>query len=102
MGTEGLTVYAHRSKVTIQEDHRVEVQLPEDFPEGPAEIIVLTNRPSGGASAGLDQSAGQSTLAALAELRSAQLTPAEGEALDGFETFQREHPVRFASLNDED
>jgi hypothetical protein len=97
-----VAVHAHKSKVTIQEDHRVEVQLPDDFPEGPAEIIVLTSRPAGGARAGSAQSARQRTLAALAELRSAQLTPEEEEVLDGFETFRREHPVRFASLKDED
>jgi hypothetical protein len=95
-------MHAHKLKVTIQEDHRVEVQLPDDFPEGPAEIIVLTNRPAGGASTGAERPARQRTLAALAELRSAQLTPEEEGVLDGFETFRREHPVRFASLKDED
>jgi len=95
-------MHAHKLKVTIQEDHRVEVQLPDDFPEGPAEIIILTSRPSGGVSAGSDRSTQQRTLAALAELRSVKLTPEEEEVLDGFETFRREHPVRFASLKDED
>ena len=94
-------VQAHKMKVTIQEDHRVEVQLPDDFPEGPAEIIVLANRPSG-TSAESERSAQQRTLAALAELRSVQLTPEEEEALDGFEAFRREHPIRFTSLKDED
>lgn len=42
-------MHAHKLKVTIQEDHRVEVRLPADFPEGPAEVIVLTNRPAGDA-----------------------------------------------------
>lgn len=37
-------MHAHKLKVTIQEDHRVEVRLPDDFPEGPAEVIVLTSR----------------------------------------------------------
>ncbi len=37
-------MHAHKLKVTIQEDHRVEVRLPDDFPEGPAEVIILTSR----------------------------------------------------------
>ena len=32
---------AHREKVTVPADHRVAVTLPEDFPAGPAEVIVL-------------------------------------------------------------
>jgi hypothetical protein len=69
--TEGLDVHAHKLKVTIQEDHRVEVRLP---------------RP----------------LAALAELRSVELTPEEEETLDGLEAFRHEHPIRFTNLADED
>jgi hypothetical protein len=92
-------VHAHKLKVTIPEDHRVEVQLPDDFPEGPAEIIVLATRSAGDAS---HLSAQQRMLAILAELRSVQLTPEEGEVLDAFETFRHEHPIRFASLNEED
>jgi hypothetical protein len=95
-------VHAHKLKVTVSEDHRVEVQLPNDFPEGPAEIIVLTNRPEGDASPGSDRSAQQQMLAALAEIRSVQLTPEEKEILDSFETFRQEHPIRFASLKEED
>ncbi|HYU31451.1 MAG TPA: hypothetical protein VEW48_04760 [Thermoanaerobaculia bacterium] len=41
-------------------------------------------------------------LAALAEIRSVQLTPEEKEILDSFETFRQEHPIRFASLKEED
>jgi hypothetical protein len=82
--------------VTIQDDHRVEVQLPADFPEGPAEIIVLTT--AGDAD---HLSAQQRMLATLAELRSVQLTPEEEEILDGFETFRKEHPFRLASLTEE-
>ncbi|HET9225574.1 MAG TPA: hypothetical protein VFR31_02840 [Thermoanaerobaculia bacterium] len=36
-------MHAHKLKVTIQ-DHRAEVRLPDDFPEGPAEVIVLASR----------------------------------------------------------
>lgn len=97
-------MHAHKLKVTIQEDHRVEVRLPDDFPEGPAEVIVLANRPAGGAQPSPEShlSARQQTLAALADLRSVQLTPEEQEVLDAFETFRHEHPIRFASLTEED
>lgn len=102
IGTEDLAVHAHKLKVTIQEDHRVEVQLPNDFPEGPAEVIVLTSRQAGDASGGSDRSAQQQMLAALAEIRSAQLTQEEEDILDAFDTFRQEHPIRFASLKAED
>jgi len=34
---------AHKLNVEIAEDHQVSVRLPEDFPAGPAEIIVLAD-----------------------------------------------------------
>jgi len=97
-------VHAHKSSVRISEDHRVEVRLPDDFPEGPAEVIVLASRSAEAARPrrGTRLPAEQGTLAALAELRSVQLTPEEQEVLGGFETFRNEHPIRFASLPDED
>jgi hypothetical protein len=101
MAREGPAVQAHRLKVTIQDDHRVEVQLPEDFPKGPAEIIVLAERPAEDTIPGPAPTALQQTLAALAELRSVPLTPEEAEALDGFEAFRQEHPIRFDSLKEE-
>ncbi len=36
-------MYAHRIKVTITADHKLSFRLPEDFPAGPAEIIVLAD-----------------------------------------------------------
>jgi len=92
MRMEVQAVHTHKLKVTIQEDHRFEVRLPDDFPEGPAEVIVLASRQADDA---------QASLAALAELRSVQLTPEEKEILDGFEGFRQEHPVRFASLTED-
>lgn len=35
-------VHAHRLAVTIPRDHQIEIRLPEDFPAGPAEVIVLS------------------------------------------------------------
>ena len=34
-------MHAHKAKVTVTEDHELAVKLPDDFPAGPAEIIVL-------------------------------------------------------------
>ncbi|MEA2562685.1 MAG: hypothetical protein QOH06_4189 [Acidobacteriota bacterium] len=59
-------MHAHKLRVTIQEDHRVEVRLPDDFPEGPAEVIVLTNWQAG----------------------DAQPSPEEKEVLDALPRFQ--------------
>ncbi len=88
-------MHAHKSKVTIREDHRVEVHLPDDFPEGPAEVFIVTNR-------SIYPAGQQQALAALAELRSVPLTPEEKQVLDDFESFRRDHPIRFSSLTDED
>ena len=34
-------MHAHKLKVTIPPDHEVAIRLPDDFPPGPAEVIVL-------------------------------------------------------------
>ena len=34
---------AHKQRVTVPTDHQLEIHLPEDFPPGPAEIIVLSS-----------------------------------------------------------
>lgn len=94
-------MHAHKLKVTIPEDHRVELRLPEDFPEGPAEVIVLASRSKGDDRGGTPPEQ-QRALAALEELRSMRLTPEEEGVLDQLETFRREHPIRFSSLADED
>ena len=89
------------SQGDLPEDHRVELRLPDDFPEGPAEVIVPAARSNGENRAGAAPEQ-QRALAALAELRSVQLTPEEEEVLDQLEAFRREHPIRFSSLTDED
>jgi len=35
-------VHVHKLKITVPEDRRIEIRLPEDFPPGPAEMIVLS------------------------------------------------------------
>jgi len=35
----------HRLRVVIPEDHRVVVEIPEDVPAGPAELILMVERP---------------------------------------------------------
>ena len=88
---------AHRLKVNIPSDHRLEiaVRLPKDFPSGPAEVIVLAapGEP-------LPSEAAVSSLSTLAEIRSLALTREEEQILDGLAEFQREHPFRLASLDD--
>jgi hypothetical protein len=32
---------AHKTTVTVREDHQVVVRLPDDFPAGEAEVIVM-------------------------------------------------------------
>ncbi len=97
-------MHAHRLKVTIPEDHRVEVRLPDDFPQGPAEVIFLTSRLAADAQTkpGGDLPAQQRTLAALAELQAVPLSSEEEAILDGFEAFRRGNPIRFASLLEEE
>lgn len=34
-------MHAHKLTVNVPSDHQVEIQLPDDFPAGPAEVIVL-------------------------------------------------------------
>lgn len=36
---------AHRARVVIPGDHRLTVELPDDFPAGEAEVIVLATTP---------------------------------------------------------
>ncbi len=36
-------MYTHRIKATITADHKLFLSLPNDFPAGPAEIIVLAD-----------------------------------------------------------
>jgi hypothetical protein len=32
---------AHRFTITVEDDHQLRLDLPSDFPSGPAEVIVL-------------------------------------------------------------
>lgn len=36
-------MHAHKLTVTVSPDHRVALRLPDDFPTGPAEVIVLAS-----------------------------------------------------------
>ena len=37
----------HRTKVTIPADHQLAVRLPDDFPAGPAEVIISADTSTG-------------------------------------------------------
>ena len=85
-------------KVTVPEEHQLEIRLPQDFPAGPAEIIVLADasveEPSERASGSL--------LAALETLRSLELTEEEERVLEDFEHFRQTYPFDLATLRDEE
>lgn len=88
---------AHKLKVTVPEDHQLEIRLPDDFPPGPAEVIVLAapkakNSPEGSR---------REMLLALEELRTFQRTEEEERVLDELEQFRQEHPFSLSSLTDE-
>jgi hypothetical protein len=94
-----VTMQAHRMKVTIPENHQLEiaVRLPEDFPSGPAEVIVLAEPPE----AKTRDEIRQQQLALIDELRHVKRSEEEERVLDEFEEFRRTHPFRIESLGDE-
>ncbi len=89
---------AHKMKVTIPEDHEVEIRLPEDFPAGPAEVIILAGSPV----ERMDDQAQRQMLQALHRLKTRKWTPEEVQILDEFEEFRRQHPIDFSSLVEEE
>jgi hypothetical protein len=90
-------MHAYKLEVTVPKDHdrEISVHLPDDFPSGPAEVIVLAGSQNVSRNAGRPP---RSTAAALKELLSFQRTPEEEKVLDDFESFQREHPFSLNSL----
>jgi hypothetical protein len=89
---------AHRQTVTVPEDHQLEIRLPADFPAGPAEVIVLAG-PSEAQE--LDETR-QEMLQVVQKLRAFKPTPEEERVVDEFEEFQRQHPINFSSLSEEE
>jgi hypothetical protein len=89
-------VKAHKLKITVPESHRLEIRLPDDFPSGPAEVIVLA---APKAKDFLAESQ-RDMLLALDELRTLQRTEEEERVLDEFEQFRQEHPFNLSSLTD--
>ena len=88
-------MHAHRLQVTVPKDHdrEISVPLPDDFPPGPAEVIVITDSQS----PALRSPRPRTT---IEKLRSFHRTPEEDKVLDDFEAFRREHPFRLDSLSD--
>jgi hypothetical protein len=91
-------VQTHKQKVTIPEDHQLEIRLPEDFPPGPAEVIVRAGSPEERA---IDETQ-QKILRVVQELRASKLTDEEDRILDEFEEFRQQHPIDFSSLSEEE
>jgi len=79
-------VRAHKLRVTVprEPDREIAVRLPNDFPAGPAEVIVLADSAS---AASVVNAPYQPTSAALDELLSFQATPEEQKILEDFEAF---------------
>lgn len=89
---------AHKMKVTVPEDHQLEIRLPRDFPSGPAEIIVLAS-PSDERT---QKRASGELLAALEGLRSMERTEEEERVLEDFDRFRQSNPFDLDSLVDRD
>ncbi len=87
---------AHKMKVTVPEDHQLEIRLPQDFPAGPAEIIVL----AAPANEGAQKRESGELLVALESLRSMERTEEEERVLEDFDRFRQANPFDLASLVD--
>ena len=80
-------MYAHKVHITIAEDYELRLRLPQDFPAGEAEVIVLSTRQKPAAEPGrverVDRNAPEHSLIrdAVARLlydRSGRGSPARG------------------------
>ncbi|HEY0510497.1 MAG TPA: hypothetical protein VGH73_01250 [Thermoanaerobaculia bacterium] len=89
---------AHKQRVTIPDDHQLEIRLPEDFPPGPAEVIVLAGSPG----RRLKEQPQRDMLRVLQDLRGQERNAEEERVLDEFEEFRRQHPIDLSSLSDEE
>ena len=81
-----LDVHAHKLQVTVPEEsnREIAVHLPDDFPDGPADVIVL----AGSQNPDADRSY-QPTEDSLEELLSFEATTEEEKILEDFESFRR-------------
>jgi hypothetical protein len=86
-------------KVTVPENHHLEIRLPQDFPAGPAEIIVLAGPAAG---EGSTKSASKQLLSALESLRAMERTDEEEHVLEDFTRFREMNPFDLTSLKDRD
>jgi hypothetical protein len=86
-------MHIHKLQINVPENHdrEISIPLPDDFPSGPAEVIVLAAPHKASRPPAL-------TTSALAELLSFQRTPEEEKVLDDFESFQRVYPFSLSSL----
>ena len=96
-------MHAHKLQVTVPTDHdrEISVRLPDDFPPGPAEVIVLADSLNAQGDVSRQSRPTEAALGALREFLSFQATPEEEKVLDDFDSFQREHPFSLNSLTDE-
>lgn len=80
-------MHAHKIKVTVPADHQLSVPLPDDFPAGPAEVIILAETPS------------EKQVVSLAGVLAPTVAPAEEEdpVADALRAFRQERQDRFAA-----
>ncbi len=78
-------MYAHKRRIVIPASRHIEIDLPDDVPEGEAEVIVLTRDPSARAKA----------ITSLRGLLSSD-APIEGDPIaDAIEELRRERAAGF-------
>lgn len=92
---------ALKLSVTVDEDHEVLMRLPEDFPAGPAEVIILESsaekRLANGRSG---ESVEPGLLESVRQLRLLRRTTEEDQILGDFESFRRANPFQLSSLRE--
>ena len=77
----------HKIKVTISEDHQLAVRVPDDFPTGPAEVIIQAD------------SSAEQRIVKLAGVLAPQVPPPHGDPIaDVLQEFRHERQQRFEKL----
>jgi len=77
----------HKIKVTIPADHRLAVRVPDDFPTGPAEVIIQAD------------SSAERRIIKLAGVLAPQVPPPHVDSIaDALQEFRHERQQRFEKL----
>ncbi len=81
-------MHAHKIKLTIPSDHQLKFKVPDDFPPGPAEVIIMA-----------DASPGK-RLVKLEGVLAPDMEPADGvdPIADALHEFRQERKRRFNNM----